>query len=163
LHAESVCRLGEHYFTKSRVYSDSISAHSGEANNPKVKDWMSARDKAYDTASIWLKKGFGLKTDDVVVASQYALISSLLGRFDEAALGFKRLAELEPNTLDNWVSLGDTYVRTSSFKDAIEAYEKAEAISDANINMLETMQSIYRELGDAKNADRITAKLAKRK
>ena len=162
-HVEAISRMGEYFIRGAKTASDSISTHSGEEGNAKMTAWKTDRDRAYDSSAFWFSKSFELKHDDATTASQYALIQALRGKFEEAAVGYKRLCELQSKDANNWIYLGDCYTQLKKFKDAVGAYEQAEAIDDSNIGMLEHMLDIYHELRDAANADRMTAKLAKRK
>jgi tetratricopeptide (TPR) repeat protein len=162
-HFDAFSRLGEHFFRHAKIASDSIGAHSNDENNSKMAIWKADRDRAYDSSAHWFSRAFSVKQDDATIAGQYAMVQALAGKFESASVGYKRLCELEPKDANNWIYLGDCYTQMKHFKDAVSAYEKAEAIDDSRIGMLEHMLDIYRELGDVSNTDRMTAKLAKKK
>jgi tetratricopeptide (TPR) repeat protein len=162
-HFDALSRLGEQFIQQAKRASDSIAAHSGEEGNAKTAGWKADRDRAYDSSASWFTKAFALKQDNATIAGQFALIHALQGKFEQAAVGYKKMTELDPKDVNNWVYLGDCYIQLKKFKESVEAYEQAEAIDDSNITMLESMRNLYSELRDSTNITRMTAKLSKRK
>ncbi len=60
-----------------------------------------------------------------LAAVEIALDEARLGRNDDAIAHLKKITAADPNDVEAWTALGDTYRSTSKFTDAAAAYDRA--------------------------------------
>ncbi len=149
--------MGLYFNTLARKASDSITYYRSNDDEDNAKRWETARQEAFDSARVYFKTAFEIKTDDVFVAEQYGFVSALVDDCESAIPAFKRVSELKPDDANNWISLGDCYRRLAKFKDAMHAYEKVTELEPDNVEIWTSLKELYEyfDLNDkAKLADK---------
>jgi tetratricopeptide (TPR) repeat protein len=142
--ADVVSSIGRYYNTLARAASDSVLKYQQEDNNEMTKTWIDKKQTAFDSSRVYFRRAFEIKPD-ISTAEQYGLVCALLGDYEEATIGFKKLTELEPQRVDNWTSLGDCHLSLKQFKEAASAYEKAVELEPDNIRVWEHLIDLYFE------------------
>jgi tetratricopeptide (TPR) repeat protein len=151
--ADIVSSIGRYFNTLARVASDSTSKYQQENNDEMVKTWADKKQAAFDSSRVYFRRAFEIKPD-ALTAEQYGLVCALLGDYEEATIGFRKLTELEPEQADNWTSLGDCHLSLKQFKDAASAYEKVVELEPDNIKVWEHLKDLYFETKqNAKHAE----------
>jgi len=152
--ANIVSSIGRYFNTLARVAADSASRYQQEENDEKIKFWSDKRQEAFDSSRVYFRRAFELLPDDAATAEQYGLVCALLGDYEEAIIGFGKLAELEPQRADNWTSLGDCHLSLKQFEKAVSAYEKVVELEPDNYKVWEHLADLYVETGQkAKRAE----------
>lgn len=150
---DALSGIGQYYSQRLvRNMNDSATVYRDKGDSAKAKMFEKARVAAFDSARIYLKRVFELKTDDAAVAKEYGLVEYLLNNFEGAIEPQKRAAELEPTTAMNWINLGDTYVTLKKFNEAIGAYEKAVEIETLNNSVWRQLAALYKQVGNSAKA-----------
>lgn len=142
-----VTNVGLFYNTMARFASDSASKYQQEENNELAATWRNTRQDAFDSSRTYFRRAFELKPDDAYIAEQYGIVCALSDDYEEAIIGFAKLAQLEPELSDSWTSLGDCYLTLKQFDDAISAYEKVVELEPDNIRVWEHLKDLYFETG----------------
>ena len=145
--------IGRYHNTLARAASDSTSKYQQENNDEMVKTWADKKQAAFDSSRVYFRRAFEIKPD-ALTAEQYGLVCALLGDYEEATIGFRKLTELEPQRADNWTSLGDCHLSLKQFEDAASAYEKVVELEPDNIRVWEHLKDLYFETKqNAKHAE----------
>jgi tetratricopeptide (TPR) repeat protein len=155
--------VGIYFNRKAGMASDSATKYQDEGNEQMAKTWRSKRDEAFDSSRVYFKRAFELKPDDAFAAEQYAVVSALLGDCQEAIRGFAKVAEMEPERTDNWISLGDCHLTLKQFDEAINAYEKAVELDPTDIRIWEHLKDLYYETGRKEKLAEAEKKIAELK
>ena len=138
--------IGRYWNQQGRFASDSANHYRSLKDAATTGTWQDESDKFFDSARVYFKKVFELKPDDVFAAEEYAIVTAILGKYEEATVPFIRLTELEPMESDYWTYLGDCYIQLQKFPEATSSYEKVVEIEPNNIDILETLVNLYKEL-----------------
>ena len=64
----------------------------------------------------------------------------------------EELAKQDPKNLNTWIELGNSYMDTSRFPEAINAYQKALEIAPNNVDVRVDMGTCYRSSGQPEKA-----------
>ncbi len=101
----------------------------------------------FDTAVQYYERHIKAYPDSLAGYDESGLINFILGKYDKAALAFKKLTELQPDKVDSWISLGDSYFSLNDFNNAITGYEKAVALNPDKKILWERLSFLYLETG----------------
>ncbi len=157
-HHKVLSGVGRYYNELARHYSDSANFYSDKGDESLKRDWLARKDEAFDSSHTYYKRAFQVNPDDEFVADQFALISALTGRFEDAAVGYARIAELRPTDPDNWTYLGDVSVSLRRFPEAIAAYEKAVEFRPDKADLWQQLADLYQNEGMSKKEAEARAK-----
>lgn len=151
--ADIVSSIGRYFNTLARTASDSASKYQQEDNDEMAETWADKKQAAFDSSRVYFRRAFEIRPE-ALTAEQYGLVCALLGDYEEATIGFRKLTELEPQRADNWTSLGDCHLSLKQFKDAASAYEKVVELEPDNIRVWEHLKDLYFETKqNAKHAE----------
>lgn len=78
------------------------------------------------------------------------------------AFYLKKALEIDPQRVDGWASLGQTYWDGWRFKEAIESYKKAFELSPDTISFIIALNSLCRIVGDFKESEKYLSLLEKK-
>ena len=156
---DALIGLGDFYYQLARNANDSATAAQQARDDKKAALWSDKRKLNLDSAYSYLKKAFELDPKNAGVGEEYAVVSSTLGKWDEAAEAFKKLSELDPKQSANWISLGDCYISMKKWADAASAYEKVTELEPQNRSMMEKLRDVYLEAKMPAKAAEIDKKL----
>ncbi|MFZ5980803.1 MAG: tetratricopeptide repeat protein [Candidatus Zixiibacteriota bacterium] len=151
--------IGLYWEQQARFASDSATAHREAGDEAGAAQWRDKRQELFDSSRVYFKQVFELKPDDVMAVQQYALVTAILGNFEEAIVPFTRLTELEPGNVDHWISLGDCNLNLTRFQESANAYEKVIELEPNNLAILERLSDLYKELKQATKLQDIEAKI----
>lgn len=160
---EVMTSIGRYWNQMGRLASDSANLCRQAQNEACAKDMQTKSQMHFDSASVYFKKAFELKPDDKFAAEEYAIVTAILGRYEEATVPFIRLTELEPMESNYWTYLGDCYLNLRKFKESAGAYEKVIELEPENMNILERLEGLYQELKMDKKLKVVRDKLAELK
>lgn len=144
--ANVISGIGLYWEQQARFASDSATAHREAGDETGAADWRDKRQGYFDSSRVYFKQVFELKPDDATAAQQYALVTAILGNFEEAVVPFTRLTELESGNADHWTSLGDCNLNLARFQESASAYEKVIELEPNNLAILERLSDLYKEL-----------------
>ncbi len=144
---DAMSSLGHYFNSQARLAADSASRYMSEDSQDEADAWSAKKTEAFDSARVYFREAFGRQPDDPVVAELYAVISALLGDYQEATIGFAKLTELDPGRAGNWTYLGDCYLSLKEFNQAIAAYEQVVELQPGNLNVWEHLVDLYIETG----------------
>ncbi len=155
----AVSGLGNYHMEMARWASDSANAANGREDKDAKDSWNVVKKSQFDSASVHLKAVFDAYPDSVRAAEQYGVVSYVNEKFEQAAIAFSRAAELSPNEISNWTSLGDCNLTLKKWPDAVAAYEKVIEIEPDNRQILERLKDLYVETGETAKRKAIIKKL----
>ena len=143
--------VGQYFLWLSQQgFSDSISYYQKEGQNEKAKSFIQERDNLLDSAGHYYEMALENDPENVVALEQYSVIMLILGKYEKAETGFKKLTELEPAIKGHWINLGDTYVQMQKFEEAIEPFEEALKMDSTDTRLIETLDDLYESTGRKK-------------
>jgi len=67
-------------------------------------------------------------------------------------LQLEKLAKQDPKNLNTWIELGNSYMDTSRFPEAVNAYQKALEIAPKNVDVRVDLGTCYRSSGQPEKA-----------
>jgi tetratricopeptide (TPR) repeat protein len=152
--------LGQYYLHESQVNSEEIRTAQSNGENEKAKQLMKTRDAMLDSSATYFAKGLQTDPENTIALEQYSVIMLIIGQFDKAEVGFKKLSELEPSIKDHWINLGDTYIRLAKFDDAIMAFEKGVEIDPGDSEIWKILGDLYESAGSPQKAKKAHDKAA---
>lgn len=158
-HDKVLSGVGRYHNELARRYSDSANFYSDKGDESLKQEWLARKDEAFDSSYTYYKRAFKSNPDDEFVADQFALIAALTERFEDAAEGYARIAELRPTDPDNWTYLGDVSVSLKRFTEAIAAYEKAVEFQPDEADLWQQLADLYQNEGMNKKEAEARAKL----
>jgi len=138
--------IARYWNQQGRYASDSANHYRGLKNDAAAKTWQGDSEKYFDSASVYFKKVFELKPDDIFAIEEYAIVTAILGRYEVAIVPFKRLTELKPMESNYWTFLGDCYLNLRKFTEAASSYEKVVELEPENADILDRLEDLYKEL-----------------
>jgi tetratricopeptide (TPR) repeat protein len=147
--ADALSGMGRYFNELGRTATDSSTYYQSAGNNEEVVEWQVRKDQAFDSSRTYFGRAFRQSPDDKFVAEMFAVVHAITGKFQEAAMGFARLTELEPDNAEHWTSLGDCYLNLKEWDQAVSAYEKVVELEPGNVEIWEQLKDIYHELGNA--------------
>jgi cytochrome c-type biogenesis protein CcmH/NrfG len=100
-----------------------------------------------------------LKPDDAFAAEEYGVVEAIKGSYENAAVAFERLTQLDPERAENWTWLGDCYLNLKKFEQAIPAYEQVVELDPTSRDIWERLLDLYNETGDQVKAAAAEKKL----
>lgn len=150
-HLKVLTGIGRYFNDLGRRASDSARVYLDAGDEAGSNGWMAKRDDAQDSAYTYYQRAFQTDPSDEFVADQFALVSYLLSKFEDAAEGYTRLTELQPNNADYWTYLGDIQIRLREFDKAIVSYEQT-------VSLQPDKADIWEQLADLYQNQRMTAK-----
>ncbi len=148
-HSEALFGLGNFYRRDAGELNKEAKSLSEKKKEAESK---AARDQAFlmlDTAAQYYGRHIKAFPDSLSGYDEYGLINSILGNYDKAAMAFTKLTELQPDKVENWISLGDSYFSLKDFNNAIPGYERAVELTPDNKILWEKLSFLYLETGQA--------------
>jgi tetratricopeptide (TPR) repeat protein len=139
--------IGRYFNDKGRRASDSARFYQDAGDTAMVNQWHAQRDRVFDSSRVYFKRAFNLDATDEFVADMYALVSALRGEFDDAAEGYLRLTELQPDNANNWIYLGDIRLRQNRLEEATTAYEQAVELKPDRKEIWQNLVDLYHDQG----------------
>lgn len=135
--------LADYHFTMGRFAGDSARQYRDAKDDKQMEAWLAKRDLDFDSARVYQKQVFELTPDQMEAAERYGMFSYLLGKYEEAAVGYARANEIDPTIADNWSTLGDCYVNLKKFAEAAKAYEHLVEIKPDKLEIWERLSELY--------------------
>lgn len=135
--------LGQYFLIKSQMISDSIKVYKQADNNAVADKFLKTRDEMLDSSGVYFDKGVALEPDNVGALEQNGVVKMVRGHYEDAAVIFTKLANLEPNRREHWINLGDIYVQLQKFESAIQPYEKAIELDPGDAKLWEVLKDLY--------------------
>ena len=148
--------IGTIWLVSSQTYSDSTKYFKQETNASEAAKYIKLQNASLDSSAHYFCTAADLDENDLIAMEQCAVVTMILGNYEDAAMKFKILTEKSPQVFDFWINMGDCYIQLRQFKDAIEPYEKALEIDPTDVKLWEVIQSLYETQGfpeKAKNAE----------
>jgi len=142
-HMKVLTGIGRYFNDLGRRASDSSRVYREAGDAAAAESWLAERDVAFDSSRAYFKRAFQTDPTDEFVADMYALISALRLEYQDAAEGYTRLTELQPNNADYWTYLGDIQVRLNEFDQAIHSYEMTVSIQPDKVSIWEQLADLY--------------------
>jgi len=149
---------GRYHNQMARSANDSANVYK-ETDQEKFDYWSAQKEMRFDSARGFLKQAFEAFPDNKDYADEYGVTCAILRKFDEAAVAFARISELDPADARNWTSLGDCYLSIQKFDDAAQAYEKAVELDPDNKNVMQTLRDLHYQLGNSARVAELDAQL----
>jgi len=147
LNVKALSGMGRYYNEMGRWAADSTARYE-EANNIEMANhWQAERGAMFDSARVYFKRSFEIDPTDEFNTDMFALVSAIAGRFDDAALGYEQLTQLQPTNPDHWLNLGDCYLGLKEFDKSITAYEKVVELNPENKAIWQQLASLYNNQG----------------
>jgi len=156
---DALISVGFFYNQRASDASQAESNARAEENEAGVAAAKADKAAAFDSALVYFTKAVEVDSSNTDALEQYALINAIRGKYKTAAEGFARLVALRPGQIDSWISLGDCHLQLKQFAEAAAAYEKAIELDPGRIPILETLEDIYKEIGEPEKAKAAAAKL----
>jgi tetratricopeptide (TPR) repeat protein len=151
--------IGQIWLFRSQTYSDSIKFFRQENNESEADKYQSLQNASLDSSAFYYCYAAKADTNDAVALEQCAVVTMILGNYEDASMQFKKLTEMSPQVFDFWVNLGDCLIQLRQFKDAIEPYEKALEIDPNDVKLWEVLLSLYETQGFPDKARNAEAKI----
>jgi len=151
--------IGQIWLFRSQTYSDSTKFFKQAQNDDEANRYQTLQNHSLDSSAFYYCHAAELDTNDAVALEQCAVVTMILGNYEEASAKFKKLTEMSPGVFDFWVNMGDCYIQLRQFKDAIEPYEKALEIDPGDIKLWEVILSLYETQGFPEKAKKAEAKI----
>lgn len=151
--------MGRHYRRLGAMARDTVALFQKDGNTEQEKIWFAKVDASFDSSMVYFGQVFELKPDDAGAANDYAVVAAIRQDWVEAARGYQRLTEFEPDDKDNWVSLGDCNLYLKDFPEATAAYEKVVELDPANATVWERLHGLYSEAGNTAKKKEAAKKL----
>jgi cytochrome c-type biogenesis protein CcmH/NrfG len=142
-HIDVLTGVGRYFNDLGRRASDSARVYQEADDEAGADNWMAKRDVAFDSSRTYFKRAFQTDPTDVFVADMYALISALRQEYNDAAEGYSKLTELQPDNADYWTYLGDIQVRLNDFDQAIHSYEQTVSLQPDEADIWEQLADLY--------------------
>lgn len=142
-HMKVLTGVGRYFNDQGRRASDSARVYREADDDAGSDSWIAKRDEAFDSSRTYFKRAFQTDPTDEFVADMYALISALRSDYEDAAEGYSKLTELQPDNADYWTYLGDIQVRLNDFDQAIQSYEKSVSLRPDNADIWEQLADLY--------------------
>lgn len=139
---DALYRLGRLHMRLGGTASDSASKAEDSTVAERYRDEQNAR---FDSAAVYLQQAFDVKTDDLEIAENLGLVLYVRGKLEEASVAFARAVELDSTKTDNWLSLGDIYLRLENWAGSAAAYERVIEAQPNNKRILEALDGLYAE------------------
>lgn len=118
-------------------------------NKAKLYQAQAQFDKAWE----WYKKAcLEADFDNVTGFNHYALMSMQLRKYDDAALAYKKLLELEPTSFDHALHLADAHYLNKKYEIAYELYKKIEPRNPHDNRILHNIAETLWKLGHPEQA-----------
>lgn len=154
--------IGQIWLFRSQTYSDSTKFFKQAENESEASKYQSLQNASLDSSAQYYCRAAELDENDAIALEQCAVVTMILGNYEDASVKFKKLTEISPQVLDFWVNLGDCRIQLQQFKEAIEPYEKALEIDPNDVKLWEVLFSLYETQGfpeKAKNAEAMMKEL----
>lgn len=163
-HTEALLGLGQHYRVEASNKTKEAANLAGDGKDAEAKATREHANQLFDSAAFFYKIQISSHPEDPAGYEEFGLISYIRGRYEKAVEAFKTLTQLEPNKVDNWISLGDSHFNLKNFEETILAYEKAVQLDKERKVIWERLSDLYFETGktDKKaKADKEVSRLTK--
>jgi tetratricopeptide (TPR) repeat protein len=146
---------GEHFeamaeatLPESLTLEDHYLTHTSLAELLTRKDFASEEDedKALDEAVAHLRHALTLVTDANIQAEIEHKLAEIAGEREqdgEAILHYRRMTELQPDNVDPWMHLGDTYRNIDNFEEAEASYRRALELDSHLVDAYDGLASVY--------------------
>ncbi|MCP4703856.1 MAG: tetratricopeptide repeat protein, partial [candidate division Zixibacteria bacterium] len=135
--------IGTIWLVNSQDYSDSTKHFRQNENETEATKYQSLQNASLDSSAQYFCKAAELDESDMVALEQCAVVTMILGNYEEAAPKFKKLTEMSPQIIDFWINLGNSYIQLKTFKEAIVPYEKATELDPNDKKLWEVLLSLY--------------------
>ena len=151
--------IGQIWLFRSQTYSDSTKYFKQETNPAEAAKYVALQNASLDSSAQYYCKAADLDENDLIALEQCAVVTMILGKYEEAATKFKKLTEMSPRVFDFWINMGDCYIQLQKFKEAVEPYEKAVEIDPSDIKLWEVLLSLYETQGFPEKVKNAEAKI----
>ncbi len=151
--------IGTIWLVSSQTNSDSTKFYKQAKNDPEALKFQKLQNSSLDSSAHYFCIASELDENDLIALEQCAVVTMILGHYEEAATKFKRLTEMSPQIFDFWINMGDCYIQLQKFKEAVEPYEKAAEIDPSDIKLWEVLLSLYETQGFPEKAKTAEAKI----
>ena len=158
-HIDVLKGAGRYFFMQASKISDSASYYRSANQEEDFQRCDADRDMMFDSARVYFKTAFELQPDELIIAEQYAFACALLENCEEAIIGYNKVAELDPDNVNNWTVLGDCQLRLKDFKKALVAYENVVRINPNDKDVWENLVALYQQFGNKTKETEAKAKL----
>lgn len=149
---ESYGSINDYFMRKSRVAEDSIRFYRNAENEAKLKEWNDNKTEMIDSALVYVGKATEIAPASTRFHELFATYSAIRGRYDDAALSYQKLTELNPSDPYPFIYLGECYINLKDWSNAIKALEKAVELDSNDRESWATLSALYREIGDKAKA-----------
>lgn len=121
----------------------------------KLKEWEDKRDSSFASSREMFAKAYRLSdSTNISIAKDYGLALYLLADYETAVEPFGRIAANDPGDKDNWITLGNCYLKLKDFDKCARAYEKVVEIDPDHRSTWESLAGLYKELRETENEKR---------
>ncbi len=151
--------IGQIWLFRSQTYSDSTKFFKQEENDSEADKYQTLQNSSLDSSAQYYCHAAELDPNDAIALEQCAVVTMILGNYEDASVKFKKLTEMSPRIFDFQVNLGDCYIQLRQFKEAIEPYEKALEIDPSDIKLWEVLLSLYETQGFPEKVKTAEAKI----
>ncbi|MFH1688283.1 MAG: tetratricopeptide repeat protein [bacterium] len=152
-HVDAISGVGRYYNEMGRWAADSVKVYEAASDDAGVTKWQDRRQEMFDSSRTYFKRAFDINPDDEFNTGMYALVSAITMNFEDAAVAFQKMTELEPENAENFISLGDCNLNLKRFEQAIAAYEKV-------VELKPNKKEIWQQLADLYHQQNMSAKEA---
>jgi tetratricopeptide (TPR) repeat protein len=151
--------LGGYFNTLALQANDSARFYNDAKNEAGTKKWNDIRTQRFDSSYTYFKAAYATNPKEAGSAEEYAVVSAILQKFDEALAVYGELTKLNPGSTNYWSSLGDCYYSLKQWDKAAGAYEKVAELDPTNRPNLEHLRDAYDLGGQAGKKAEIEKKL----
>lgn len=150
---------GRYFLVKAQEMSDSATVARSADDMETAEEYDSRRDEMFDSSRAYFAKAWEQDPDDAQIAEQFAFTSALLQDCEAAVKGFEVVAQVRPNDVNNWTSMGDCYLRMADYPNALRAYEKVAELNPNLRQIWENLVALYKQTNQKAKAAEAQKKL----
>ncbi len=149
---DALINMGRYHNQRAREATDSSTEARKRGDEEAAQFWTAKRDEEFDSSLVYFKSAVENYPDDIESLEQYATIVGLRSMYAEAAVTFRKLADLEPSSAEYARAAGDFYLRNQKFDDAIVEYERTVQRDPGDKDTWERLADLYDNNGDTQKA-----------
>jgi tetratricopeptide (TPR) repeat protein len=149
---EAYGSISDYFMRNSRNVEDSIRFYRDAENEVKMNEWKDKKSEAIDSALVYIGKATEIAPSSTKFHELFATYSAIQGRFEDAAVSYQKLTELNPTDAYPFIYLGECYINLKDWPNAIIALEKAVELDPTDKTSWVSLSALYREVGDKTKA-----------
>lgn len=143
LYVKAWTGIGDYFSERARQAFDSSNSARESGDDAGQEKWKNRRSDFTDSALTYFGQAFTLEPDNLSHAEKYGLFAYLDQDFEAASRAYTKAVEIDPSIVDNWKTLGDTYINLQDFPNATSAYEKVIELTPGDAEVWRQLADLY--------------------